>query len=92
MNCCCRATYTMYEVYASATDARTSTVQGRDDCSFRSSGWWPAIYSHTSDCDCNPTARRLLATASSYWSWRRAPQPQSVVAGGQAYFLPRRNR
>ena len=71
-------TYTMYEVYASATDAHVVTVLAGDDLDFRSPDWLrPSTRAQKSSRSPIPTAHRepwpRVTRSWSSRSWRREP-------------------
>ena len=68
-------TYTMYEVYASATDARVVTVQAADDLQFPFERLLAAITPRTK-IDCDRQSQQPVGLGgharAAYWSWRGA--------------------
>ena len=81
-------TYTMYEVYASATDARVVTVQAGDDLHFPFERLLACDYSaHQDHCDrqSQQPFRNHARPASRFWN-SLALAPQAVVLVDEAYF------
>jgi histidinol-phosphate aminotransferase len=80
-------TYTMYEVYASATDARTVTVQAADDLQFPCERLLAAITSRTkviAIANPNSPSGSIATRAQILEFARRAPH--AVVLVDEAYF------
>lgn len=80
-------TYTMYEIYASSTDARVVAVQSADDLEFPFERLLAAISSRTkviAIANPNSPAGSALVRAQILEITRRAPQ--SVVLVDEAYF------
>jgi histidinol-phosphate aminotransferase len=80
-------TYTMYEVYASATDARAVAVQAADDLQFPFERLLAAITPHTKVIAiANPNSPSGSATAREQLLELAARAPQAVVLVDEAYF------
>ena len=79
--------YTMYEVYASATDARVVTVQAADDLQFPFERLLAAITSRTKVIAiANPNSPSGSAATREQLLELAARAPQSVVLVDEAYF------
>ncbi len=86
-------TYTMYEVYASATDARVVTVQAADDLQFPFERLLAAITPRTKVIAiANPNSPSGSVATREQLSGTGAARAASRAAGGRGIFsLPRRD-